>query len=337
MDGKPSGFAVYRDPYCALTKTVQLLGTYPSLAISIRRLWLGGFYDADTLSMVFKVLQMCNELKTLTLPWTVIRYGNAEDWSSLLGNGSDRDNLSSLELMAIDLKRAQTADPHNQIDNKPLLAGPVDFSKLRRLKIFGDTTFMPIVDQDLFNIARSATSLQELHITGTSSVTIDGVMSIVNSCRETLRVLEYTPTSQNGFDHPDPSNIPSAPKAKHFCSEIVQCSWLTSLSISLPSICLELFDATSNRWTGEVQIRAGALCKLEIPSQQPQNGRLHFLVLLDRVRHLMETRGQQDAQLDIEIFVGKRYCCCFSHDELMTMQVAGFSNHGNIRYTVILV
>lgn len=305
MDGKPSGFAVYRDPYCALTKTVQLLGTYPSLAVSIRRLWFGGFYDAETLSMVFRVLEMCNDLKTLTLPWTVIRYGNAEDLSSLLGNGSTRDNLSSLELMAIDLKRAQTADPHNQIDNKPLLAGPVDFGRLRRLKIFGDTTFMPIVDQDLFNIARSATRLEELHITGTSSVTIDGVMSIVNSCQKTLRVLEYTPTSQNGFDHPDPSNILSAPRSKHFCSEIVQCSRLTSLSVSLPSICLELFNAASNRWTGEVQIRAGALCDPESSVQQPQNSRLHFLVLLDRVRYLMETRERQGAQLNIEIFVGK--------------------------------
>ena len=305
MTGKPSGFAVYRDPYCALAKTVQLLSAYPSLAVSIRRLWFGGFYDAETLSMLFRVLKACNDLKTLTLPWTVLRYGNAEDWSSLLGNGPNRGNLSSLELMAIDLKRSQTADPLNQIDNKPLLAGPVDFSKLRRLKIFGDTTYMPITDQDLFNVARSVTSLEELHITGTSSVTIDGVMSIVNSCQETLRVLEYTPTSQNGFDHPDPSNISSAPSGKHFCSEIVQCSRLTSLSVSLPSICLELFSAASNRWTGEVQIRAGVLCEPESPSQQSRNGRLHFLVLLDRVRQLMEIREQHNVQLDIEIFVGE--------------------------------
>ena len=305
MTGKPSGFAVYRDPYCALTKTVRLLDTYPSLAMSVRRLWFGGFYGAETLSTVFRVLEMCSDLKTLTLPWTVLRYGNAEDWASLLGNGSDRDDLSSLELMAIDLKRSQTADPRNQIDNKPLLSGPVDFSRLRRLKIFGDTTFMPIVDQDLFEIAKTATSLEELHITGTSSVTIDGVMSIVNACRETLRVLEYTPTSQNGFDHPDPSSVPSAPKAKHFCCEIVQCSRLTSLSISLPSICLELFDAASNRWTGEVQIRAGALCEVESPLQQSQNGRLHFLILLDHLRYLMEAREQYNAHLDIEIFVGE--------------------------------
>lgn len=117
---------------------------------------------------IFQVLRDCHQLQSVTLPWTSIRYGSVEDWARLL------DRVSSLGLLGVDLKQSQTLDPINHVDIQPLRDPKVSFHRLTRLKIVGGTNFMPICDEDLKCIARTATNLEELHVTGLSSVTSDG-------------------------------------------------------------------------------------------------------------------------------------------------------------------
>ncbi len=183
LQKKPTGIAVYRDSFCALRKSVQLFSTYPDIASYVRRVWFDGFRVAETDAYIFQVLRNCRNVRSATLPWTTLRHVSAEDWSLLLQGGSDRQALSSLELLAVDLKDSQIRDPANLRDVRPLdVEHGLDFSSLKRLKIFGNTNLLPITDSDLKSIARTARNLKAIHITGLSSVTIDGKHSAFGSC-----------------------------------------------------------------------------------------------------------------------------------------------------------
>ncbi|KAF2682702.1 hypothetical protein K458DRAFT_341460 [Lentithecium fluviatile CBS 122367] len=250
---KPTGTAVYRDPFASLKQTVTTFNRFPSVAAKIRRMWFHGFYTAETDRMVFDALKNCTNLTSLSLPWTTIRHMDAQSWRHLLlGNGKP---LESLELLAVDPTSQQAAEKDNQIDLEPLQS--VNFSMLRRLKFFGDTTFMPVTDRDLFAIARTATRLEEFHLTCISTVTIDGVMAIVRSSRSTLRVLEHSPRSQDGFWHPHPG---SPSDSEHLCELFRSCPKLETLSISLPSVCADLFSNRDVKFAGDLQVRALHLC-----------------------------------------------------------------------------
>jgi hypothetical protein len=250
---KPTGTAVYRDPFASLKQTVRTFEQFPNVAAKIRRMWFHGFYTAQTDRMVFDSLKNCTNLTSVSLPWTTIRHWDSQSWRHLLlGNGKP---LESLELLAVDPTSQQAAERDNQVDLEPLQS--VNFSMLRRLKFFGDTTFMPITDRDLLDIARTATRLEEFHLTCISTVTIDGVMAVVKSSRSTLRVLEHSPRSQDGFWHPHPG---SPSDSEHLCELFRSCPKLETLSISLPSVCADLFSNDDVRFTGDLQVRALHLC-----------------------------------------------------------------------------
>ena len=83
-----------------------------------------------------------------------------------------------LEFKAVDLASSQVELSANRADLCPLLDPIVDFGRLKRLKLFGNTTFLPINDQDLKAIAKTATNLEELHVTALSTVTIEGKMAL---------------------------------------------------------------------------------------------------------------------------------------------------------------
>lgn len=100
-----------------------------------------------------------------------MRYGKVEDWAQLL------ERISSLGLIAVDLKESQKSDFVHQADTQVLRHPQISFHHLTRLKIFGSTNFKPVTDNDLKRIASTAISLEELHITGMSSVTSDGRLS----------------------------------------------------------------------------------------------------------------------------------------------------------------
>lgn len=78
--------------------------------------------------------------------------------------------------MGEDLKQSHIrADVNTAVNHKALRDTRVNFSKLRRLKIHGSSNVQSIVDADLWEIARTAINLEEVHITGNSSVTVEGM------------------------------------------------------------------------------------------------------------------------------------------------------------------
>ena len=187
--------AVRRDPSNDLEETGRVLSQYPNFAAKVQRLWFDGFYSADTDRCIFAALRKCPNLVSATIPWTTIRHVSAEDWSALLDSGNThleseekisqdgilgrdrrgtRQCLETLELKAVDLARSQIELSANRADLSPLLDPKVDFGKLKRLKLFGNTTFLPVTDDDLRAIARTAVNLEELHVTALSTVTIEG-------------------------------------------------------------------------------------------------------------------------------------------------------------------
>lgn len=87
--------------------------------------------------------------------------------------------LTSLELTAIDLMKSQLSSPRNQVDHKPLMDPNLSFRGLSKLKIFGNTNFKPVTDHDLRMIAKTATELEAVHVTGISSVSISGMLSFL--------------------------------------------------------------------------------------------------------------------------------------------------------------
>jgi len=186
----------------------------------------------------------------------------------------------------------------NHIDKQPLESAMVDFGRVERLKIFGNTNSMPMNDDDLLAMARTAEILREIHVTGTTSVSLDGVMTLVNASKHKLQVLEHSPLAKDGFEHP---RALSMQKHGHICERLLECPQLRNLSISLPSLCEQLFTDTSIKWTGEVQIRAESLCnylteKLEV--------RKRFWHILGLTRSLMASKNQHDkVELDIQLFI----------------------------------
>ncbi|KAF1840615.1 uncharacterized protein K460DRAFT_371820 [Cucurbitaria berberidis CBS 394.84] len=293
---RPTGTAVYRDPFASLKRTVSICNDFPEVACKIKRMWVHGFYTAETDRLVFESLKKCSNLTSLSLPWTTIRHLDAESWRRVLvGSGKP---LESLELQCVDPTSQQAADKDNQVDLEPLQS--VNFSQLRRLKIFGDTTFMPITDSDLFAIARTATQLEEFHLTCNSSITIDGVMAIVKASHKTLRVLEHSPRSQDGFWHPHPG---SPSDCEHLCETFRNCPKLETLSISLPSVCADIFSNEDVKFAGDLQVRALHLCEHE-DGRSTQEATDALQKLLQQARRLIHRRAESviPRELYVELF-----------------------------------
>lgn len=130
---------------------------------------------------------------------------------------------------------------------------------------------------------------------------IIGVMALVQASKDTLRILEYTPLSDDGFDHPDPT---ATSANEHLCPLLLDCPRLENLSISVPSICAHLFSKESAHWSGELQIRAGTTCN-QSHTPSPSIDAQEVWKVLNQARCLMATRQKQSVQLDIEIFICK--------------------------------
>lgn len=313
MQHNPSSIAVYRDPYYSLRKTFELFANNPASASCVRRIWFDGYYGAHTNSIIFGILRRCINLDYLTLPWTALRYGNEEDWSRILGRNEQCHSISSLELLSIELKQSQT----EKLDRKPLNFPRVSFSALKRLKIFGHSNFMALTDDDLISISHTAVQLKEIHITGTASVTIEGICALIKSSDKTLEILEHSPLVVDGFRHQDPASLLG--HTNHFCPKILRLPRLQNLSLSLPSICEDLFADPSVKWSGEMQIRISTVCGRQPTSlQNPEKAQTQFWRILDQARSLMNLRKQQSEELDIEIFI-----------ENLIFEPRRFQVHGN--------
>jgi len=309
---KPSGAAVYRNPYQTLHRTGDVLSRYPNVADKVRRMWFDGFYISETDAQISSIIRGCANLTSISIPWTTLRHLGPEEWQELLVRKSGV-RLKSLELMAVDLTESQMKDPKNQVDLKPLESPLVNFGSLKRFKLFGDTSFMPVNDQDLLAIARTATNLEEFQLTCISTVTINGVMAIVKASQKTLRVLEHSPRSDDGFFHPHPGSL--ADSDEHLCEILSKCPRLEDLSVSLPSMCATIFSNPNVRWTGDLQVRALQLCEHHHrkPNEPPRRRRDSVRTvndslqeLLDQARRLVHTRNNgtipANPPLTVELF-----------------------------------
>jgi hypothetical protein len=98
-----------------------------------------------------------------------------------------KERRESLELQCVEPTSQQIAEQIRWVDLGPLRW--VDFSGLRRLKIFGNTTHLPVTDSDIAAIASTATGLEGFHFTCNASTTIDSVVAVTEAAPKTLRVL----------------------------------------------------------------------------------------------------------------------------------------------------
>lgn len=319
LHNSPSSIAVYRDPYHSLRKTAQLFESNPTLACCVRKIWFNGYYGAETNAMIFSILRRCTNLDYLTVPWTALRYGDVEDWARLLGRNSEGRSIASLELLAVDLKESQISNAANQVDKKPLDSPRVNLSGLRRLKIFGNSNFMPLTDDDLIAISQTAANLREIHITGTATVGVGGIAALVDSSDETLEVLEHSPLAADGFAHPDPSSLQG--QKDHLCRKILECSRLRNLSLSLSSLCEDLFTDYTVKWEGEMQIRSATVCgRHPLSLKTSEKARDQFWRTIGQARSLMLSREKDGVELNIEIFI-----------ESWIFEPKRFLVHGNLK------
>ncbi|WPH02630.1 Hypothetical protein R9X50_00549500 [Acrodontium crateriforme] len=295
----PSGYAVYRDPYGSLKHTDRLFKTVPSTSTNVRRLWFNGFYTAETDKLILSVIANCDRIQTLSVPWTILRRGTADDWVDLLNvNTGHGTPLESLELQATGLSREQAAALENDDSPCPLDFAKVDFSALKRLKIFGNTMHKPICDSDLRAIARTATNLKCLDITNLSTVSVAGMLALVKASHDTLQVLEHSPRSDDGFYHPYPGNLETG---EHICELLASLPEMRDLSISVPNMCGALFANHEVKWVGECQVRTTDLCSCKTSTSATIRAE-KLREAFDSARDLIRARRRMEHHLSIEIF-----------------------------------
>jgi len=228
-----------------------------------------------------------------------LRHADAEDWEALLLRDSARP-LESLELIATKLSEQQKCEFREAPLTTPLMNWSVDFGRLKRLKLFGNTDVFPVCDDDLRMIARTATQLEEFVMTCISTITIEGVMAIVRSAARTLRVLEHSPRSDDGFFHPHPGTLASG---EHICELLTACPNLRDVSISIPTMCPALFAKAGVRWRGDCQVRALGLCDHGVATRS-SSAIVALKQTLEQARLLINSRaaGSFSEELRLELF-----------------------------------
>jgi hypothetical protein len=263
----------------------------------VRRLWFNGVHTPEAEALVLSVVASCHNLEFLSVPWTVLRRGNVDDWVDLLNvNTGEGKPLHSLEITAVSLPKDQAEALVN--DNTPCaLSDPrVDFSALKRLKFFGNTLHKPICDKDLQRIARTATNLECLDFTNLSTISVAGMLTLVKASRETLEVLEHSPRSDDGFYHPFPGYID-----EHVCELIASLPKMRDLSMSVPYMCADLFSNHEVKWKGECQVRTTDICGCG----QKSGAHARIVELrktFNAARELIKARARMGHRLSIEIF-----------------------------------
>ena len=158
--------------------------------------------------------------------------------------------LTSIKFLAADLKDPLVSADVNHTDNNILPS--LNLSQFTRLKIFGDSNLSPITKDDQIAISCTTTSLQEVHITSSTSFTTKALSALVSVSRTSLKLLEYKLFSDSGFTHP--SSVESHPQI-HICALLSSSPKHEDLAITLPIACLELFSDHSVAWHETVRLR----------------------------------------------------------------------------------
>jgi hypothetical protein len=124
-------------------------------------------------------------------------------------------------------------------------------------------------------------------------------MSLVEASRDHLQILEYSPLSAGGFEHMN-SEVDNL--GRHWCSRITSCPRLTDLTLSLPTICIDLFNDHSVNWSSDVHLRANGICGQS--HLRLSDSITAFTALLEACRALTLVRRKKCTDLNIEMFIG---------------------------------
>jgi len=311
------GHVVWCPGHTSLQQTDSLLSRFPIVGASIRRLWFNGLHLGTTDRQILSVISHCPALRFLSVPWTLLRRGSPEEWVQLLKTESSTP-LFSLEIQSVCLREYKAEALEEEAVSRSPLADPrVNFGRLKRLKIFGNTLSKPICDRDLTLIARTAIGLESLDITNNSTTTVAGMLALVEASSATLQVLEHSPRSDDGFFHPFPGNLQSG---HHLCTVIANLPRMRDLSLSLPHMCHALFQNVRVKWLGECQVRSSDLCGCSSSSPTTPGGsdsgrKDELRKVLHAARHLIAERARMQDQLSLEIFFNH----CIFEPELRTV------------------
>jgi hypothetical protein len=136
----------------------------------------------------------------------------------------------------------------------------------------------------------------------------------------------------DGFEHPDPA---TSARERHICPILLGCPRLQDLTISIPSLCPEIFSNHELNWSGDLQIRAAGLCGREKASMNHEEGSLEFSRVLNSARSLIAAQAEKGISLDIEIFIGEWSFLPKVHSEgigclISNLQEIGFSIRASI-------
>ena len=129
-----------------------------------------------------------------------------------------------------------------------------------------------------------------------------GILSLLLASAGSIRVLEYSPLSMDSFEHPD---LATAICERHICSILLGCPRLEDLTISIPTLCPEIFSNHELNWSGDLQIRAAGLCGRERAFMNREEGSLEFSRVLNSARSLIAAQAEREISLSIEIFIGE--------------------------------
>lgn len=298
-DRRLSGHVCFQHHWQRLMDTDRLFSDVPAMANHVRRLWFNGFHATETDKLILSIVSHCTRLRYLTVPWTILRRATAEDWVNLLNAKTGSGNaLESLELTAQCLPHEQAAELEHAETPSPLTDRRVDFSSLKRLKIFGNTLHKPICDADMHLIARTATNLECLDITNLSTISVAGMLALVRASSQTLQVLEHSPRSDDGFYHPFPGHLESG---EHICELIASLPKMRDLSLSIPHMCSALFANHDVQWAGELQVRATDICGCD-STTTPAIRVAGLQQTLTSVRKLLAHRRRMGHVLSAELF-----------------------------------
>src|SRR4051812_29952789 len=125
-------------------------------------------------------------------------------------------------------------------------------------------------------------------------------MAVVKASQSTLRVLEHSPRSNDGFWHPHPGSLS---ENEHICEVLTSCPKLETVSLSVPSMCTSLFANEDVHWAGDLQVRALHLCGHE-DGRSTHAAQDDLQKLLQQARRLIHRRANSilPKQLYIELF-----------------------------------
>jgi hypothetical protein len=226
-----------------------------------------------------------------------------EDWQDILKTAKKTSAERSLVSLEI---RCSSIGAGNSVEKSSLPAHegiciPQDvrdnFERLQRLRLSGGAPSRTVTDHHLVDISKTATNLESIQVTGSLSVSIDGLCALMKSSQRSVRLLEYRnfATATNvSKSHDD---------IGHHCVTLSALPTLRELHVSVPSICEGPFNNHDVKWSGTCSIRFQQIC-----NTPTCNGQQHLTVLLkdllSAARSLIDERRRLREGLVLELTYG---------------------------------